>query len=282
VAGVRPQAVAHRIATERWQLLSPSVVGTFTGEPTDRQRLWLGALHGGEGSLVAGLYAAELAGLRNWHRDEVTVLVPAGLAVPRRLAGYRFVRTTRDLRALRSSSLQVPTCRPIAAVLLWAAEQDSVRTVRGVLAAVVQQRLATAEQLLVELRRLGRLRHAAEMRTTLTEIAGGAQSVAELDVRRMCRRHGLAAPQRQVKRRDTDGRVRYTDCEWRLADGRTLVLEVDGIFHMDVEQWEDDLSRQRALSATDRVIVRCTSRELRDADQRVARDLIRLGVPRAA
>jgi len=167
-------------------------------------------------------------------------------------------------------------------VLLWAAEQDKVRTIRGVLAAVVQQRLATAEQLVVALDRLDRLKHATEMRTTLTEIAGGAQSVAELDVRRMCRRYGIVLPRRQVKRHDADGRMRYTDCEWRLADGRTMVLEVDGIFHMDVGQWEDDLSRQRALSGTDRVIVRCTSRELRDDDERVARDLIRLGVPRAA
>jgi len=282
-AGVRSQAVAHRVRTERWQLLSSSVVATFTGEPTDLQRLWLGVLHGGEGSLVAGLHAAELGGLKNWHRDEITVLVPVNLAVPRPLDGYRFVRTTRALPALRSSSFEVPTCRPSAAVLLWAAEQDKVRTIRGVLAAVVQQRLATAEQLVVgALDRLERLKHATEMRTTLTEIAGGAQSVAELDVRRMCRRYGIVLPRRQVKRHDADGRMRYTDCEWRLADGRTMVLEVDGIFHMDVGQWEDDLSRQRALSGTDRVIVRCTSRELRDDDERVARDLIRLGVPRAA
>lgn len=281
-AGVRSQAVAHRIGTERWQALSPTVIATFTGEPTDLQRLWLGVLHGGERALVAGLHAAELGGLRNWHRDEVIVLVPVNRAVPSPLDGYRFLRTTRDVAALRSASFAVPVCRPTAAVLLWAAEQENVRTARGVLAAVVQQRLATPQQLLVELGRLGRLRWAADLRQTLTEIAGGAQSVAELDVRRMCRRHGIVLPTRQVKRYDADGRVRYTDCEWRLADGRIMVLEVDGIFHMDVEQWEDDLSRQRALSGTDRVIVRCTSRELRDDDERVARDLIRLGVPRAA
>lgn len=76
--------------------------------------------------------------------------------------------------------------------------------------------------------------------------------------------------------------MRFTDCEWRLADGRTLVLEPDGGFHMEVEHWEDDISRQRALTATDRVIVRCTSPEMRDEPQRVAADLRRLGVPRAA
>lgn len=76
------------------------------------------------------------------------------------------------------------------------------------------------------------------------------------------------------------GRIRFTDCEWRLIDGRTLVLEVDGSFHMESEHWEDDLARHRGLSATDRVIIRCTTRELRDSPEVVARDLIALGVPR--
>jgi hypothetical protein len=120
------------------------------------------------------------------------------------------------------------------------------------------------------------------MRRTLTEIAGGAQSVAELDVRRMCRRHRIALPARQVKRYDAGGRLRFTDCEWRLPGGGVVVLEVDGAFHMEAQQWEDDLARQRALSGPGRTIVRCTSRELRDDDRRLAGDLIRLGVPRAA
>jgi very-short-patch-repair endonuclease len=281
-AGVRSQAAAHRFETERWQSLSPTVVATFTGELTAVQRLWLGVLHGGEGALVAGLHAGELGGLKNWHRDEITVLVPSRIRVPTELSGYRFVRTVRDLGELRSAFLTPPTCRPIAAVLLWASEQDNIRTTRGVLAAVVQQRLATPEQLIGELDRLGRLRWAGEMRRTLIEIAGGAQSVAELDVRRMCRVHRLALPTRQVKRHDSGGRVRFTDCEWTLPDGRVLVLEVDGAFHMEAQQWEDDLARQRALSGSERLIVRCTARELRDEPERVARDLVRLGVPRAA
>ena len=119
-------------------------------------------------------------------------------------------------------------------------------------------------------------------RETLGEIADGSQSVAELDVLRLCRDYSLATPRQQTKRRDADGRIRFTDCEWLLSDGRTLVLEVDGAFHMDVEHWEDDLARQRALAAHDRVQIRCTARELRDVPGTIARDLRLLGVPRAA
>jgi hypothetical protein len=129
---------------------------------------------------------------------------------------------------------------------------------------------------------LAPLRRSAMLRQVLAEIAGGAQSVAEIDMKRLCRAFGLVPPVRQVKRRDSEGRIRFTDCEWRLPDGRTLVLEIDGAFHMDVESWEDDLARQRALSGRDRIIVRCTSREMRDGQERLARDLAALGVPRAA
>lgn len=281
-AGVRSQAVAHRIARERWQALSPKVMATFTGEPSELQRLWLGVLHAGDGSLVAGLHAAELDGLKNWHREDITVLVPAALAVPRPLPGYRFIRSTRDLTAIRSRTAPVPACRAAIAVLLWASGQRNDRVIRGVLAAMVQQRRSTPATLLRELESLGRVPHASTMRSTLIQISGGAQSTAELDVRRMCRAARIALPARQVKRYDADGRARFTDCEWPLPGGRVLVLEVDGSFHMEVEHWEDDIARQRALSAAGRIVVRCTANELRDRPEQVARDLVRLGVPRAA
>jgi hypothetical protein len=280
--GIDRWAVAHRIQTERWRALSSVVIATTTGEPTREQVMWLGVLHAGEGALVGGLAAAELAGLKNWHRDDLTILVPYGHDVPEPVEGLEFVRSRRDLGPLRQRSSGLSRCRLEPAVLLFGAADRSDRTAQGVLAAAVQQRLTTPDQLLLWLERLRPLRRAPLLRQALQDMAGGAQSVAEIDVRRMCRSHGLALPDRQVKRRDADGRVRFTDCEWRLADGRVLVLEVDGAFHMSVESWEDDLARQRALSAADRLVVRCTARELRDEPERVARDLVLLGVPRAA
>jgi len=279
--GVSRATTGYRVTHERWQVVAPSVICTTTGELTPTQRLWLGVLHGGEGALVAGVHALELAGLKNWERDDVTVLVPYAKSVPTSLDGFRFVRTRRALADMRSRAGGVPRCRPEPAALLFAAEDRSARTAQGLVAAVVQQRLTTPERLAAWLDDLRPLRRSRLLHDVLGEISGGAQSVAEIDVKRLCRSFGLALPRRQVRRRDGDGRIRFTDCEWRLADGRTLVLEVDGIFYMDVESWEDDLSRQRALSAADRVIVRCTSREIRDEPERLARDLAALGVSAA-
>lgn len=281
IAGVPRWQVTHRLATDRWQALTPSVVATFTGALTDTQRLWLGVLHAGPGALLGGLSAATEAGLEHWSRDTVTILVPYANDVPAPLAGLDFVRTRRDLDVMRAKGSCPPRARLEPAVLLFAAADRSERTAQGVLAAVVQQQLTSPELLEEWLDRLRPLRRSALFRRQLKEIRGGAQSLAELDVRRLCREHRLAPPARQVKRRDAGGRVRFTDCEWRLIDGRLLVLEVDGAFHMDAAHWEDDLARQRALSATDRLIVRCTARELRDDRPRLAADLLRLGVPRA-
>ena len=275
-------AVAHRIRSERWTAWSATVIATFTGDLSRDQLIWLGVLSAGPGALASHLTAAEIAGLRNWPREEITILVPYGSDTTCRVEGCRLVRSRRDLIELRDPEASPAACRIEPAVLLFAAEERSTRTAQAVLAAAVQQRLTTPDRLLAWIDRLRPLPKAPLLRGALRDIAGGAQSLAEIDIVRLCRRRRLAAPVRQVKRRDADGRVRFTDCEWRLADGKTLVLEIDGGFHMEVEHWEDDLARQRALSATDRIIVRCSARELRDEGERIADDLLRLGVPRAA
>lgn len=279
-AGVERWSVAHRVATERWQRLTATVVATTTGSLTVEQRLWLGVLHAGAGAIVGGITAAEHAGLRNWHRDEAVILVPYDNDVPAPVAGLRFVRTRRDTDGLRARGATPPRVRIEPAVLMFAAAEPSARTAQGVLAAVVQQRLTEPGALREWLERLAPLRRPKMLRQALADIAGGAQSVAEIDVRRFCRRHRFALPARQVKRLDATGRLRYTDCEWQLPDGRTMVLEVDGAFHMDVEHWEHDMARERALTAPGRVVMRCTARELREDDGDLARDLARLGVPR--
>lgn len=279
-AGVDRWAVSHRVESERWQALSATVIATTTGELGDEQRLWHAALHPGGPSLVGGLAAAELAGLRNWHRDRITIYVPYERGQVPALAGVDYVRTRRVLRDLRDRHASLPRMRVEPAILLFAASERSERAALGSIAATVQQQLAAPTALHDWVTRLRPLRRAKLFEQTLREIAGGAHSMGELDVARMCRAHRLARPRRQVRRRDAGGRLRFTDCEWQNADGRVLVLEVDGAFHMDVEGWEDDIVRQRALAGTHRIIVRCTTRELRDDSDRVARDLIRLGVPR--
>ena len=73
--GVDRWAVRHRIGSGRWLELTPTVVSTTTGALSREQLKWLGVLHAGGDSVLGDLSAAEHLGLRNWSRDDITVLV---------------------------------------------------------------------------------------------------------------------------------------------------------------------------------------------------------------
>jgi hypothetical protein len=277
--GLDSDHVAAQVRARRWVVLSPRVIGTTTGHLTWHQRCWLAVLHAGPRSLLGGLSAAEALGLARWHREAVTVLVDDELAFEP-VDGVRFFRSRRPFELLSSSRAGIPAMQLEPAVLLWAGYDAPVRAAHGVLAASVQQRLTTPERLLTWVETLQPLRRARSFRRTIGDIAGGAQSVSEIDVRRLCRRFHLVPPARQRRRKDRSGTQRWTDCEWDLPDGRTLVLEVDGGFHIHVLEWGADLKRARALTTRQRTVVRCTAFELRNEMEDVARDLIALGVPR--
>lgn len=277
--GVTRAEVRHHLRMRRWAQRTDSVLSTTTGPLSWGQRLWQAVLHAGPDALVGGLSAAEVLGLSNWHRDSITVLVTNPLSFEP-LDGVTFFRTRRTLADLVAPRLELPVCRIEPAVLLFAGYEPNRRTAHGAIAATVQQRLTTAQGFADWVERLRPLRRAGEFRGLLADIGGGAQSLAEVDLRRSCREHRIAPPNSQRQRRDRSGKARYTDAEWRLADGRTLVLEVDGGFHDDVLQAAADRSRNRKLSTTDRVVVSCSAYELRFHAEEVMVDLIALGVPR--
>lgn len=276
--GVTRGFVRSQVDASRWRRRTESVFTTTTGPLTEEQRRWVAVLHCGPGALIGGLTALQLHGLQRWERPDVCVIVEnADSFEP--VSGVTTFRTRRPLAVLRTDG-PLPLCRAEAAALLWAAHERHPRSAMGLLAATVQQGLATAEQLLAWTEVLKPLRRAPVIRELLADILGGSQSLAEVDVVRMCRVAGLQPPRRQSRRRDRAGRLRYTDCEWDLPDGRVLVLEVDGAFHVDVQSYGADVKRQRGLTTPDRIVIRCTSQEVRREPWEVTRDLVALGVPR--
>ena len=209
-----------------------------------------GVLHAGPGSAIGGLTALERRGLKHWPRDEITVLLRKSHNL-QPLDGVAFVETRRPVGLYATGA--PPTWRVEPAALLYAGYTTSTRTALGLLSAVVQQRLTTPARLLVEIDRMRPLRRAKRFKATLGFIADGSHSLGEQRVVRMCLDH-------------------------RLPSGKVVVLEVDGGFHMDVEHWEDDITRERDLVATGAVVLRCTTRELVDVPERVAATLRAVGV----
>jgi hypothetical protein len=273
--GYSDHYVDSQIAAERWRLVSDVVICTTTGVLTREQLMWAGVLHAGPGSAIGGLTALERRGLKNWHRDEITVLLAKSHNLEP-VEGVNFVETRRPVGLNATGTL--PTWRTEPAALLFAAYNPSIRTAIGLLSAVVQQRMTTTDRLLMEIERMRPLRWAKKFRHALGEIAGGSHSLAELRVIRMCRSHSLPVPDRQTKRVDSSGKVRFTDAEWRLPSGKIVILEIDGGFHMEVEHWEADIARERDLVTTGAVVLRCTDRELTDEPSKVVASLRAVGV----
>lgn len=261
----------------RWVKHGHQVVATATGELTREQRCWLAVLHAGPSALIAGLSALEVHGLKGWSRDNVTVLVGPERR-PRPLPGVTFHRH-RSVSTM-AANRRLPLQRIEPAALWFASTEPRLRTAHGLLAAVVQQRLSTPERLTDWTERMAPMKGADEIRRVLTEFAGGAQSMAEVDVGKFCKEFGFVLPTRQRCRTDETGRVRFTDAEWLLEDGRTLVLEVDGALHLSMGNYSEDIRRQRALTREDVIIWRCTAYELRNEPDELADLMRRLGVPR--
>jgi hypothetical protein len=278
-AGWSDGTIDHELRFERWQSPVPGLVVTNTGVLSERQREWVGVLHGGPGAVLSHLRATRAAGLRWIGDDVIDVLTPKGDVVAP-IPGYFFHQTRRPYQQW-VRQVAGPPRLPLEHAALLAAERDrNVRRAIGLLAACVQQRLTTCERFGATIPMIRKLRHGKTFTLVLQDIAGGAQSFAELDVGRMCREAGIQPPVRQVVRTDRQGRRRYLDCVWVLADGRTVVLEIDGSFHAEVVAWWQDMPRERAVVVAGSTVLRCSTVELRLERADILADLVAIGVPR--
>ena len=115
----------------------------------------------------------------------------------------------------------------------------------------VQQGLATAEQLAVEMLRIRRDRRRAFLQVVLLDLLGGARALGELDFARMCRRRGLPEPSRQAVRRGRNGRY-YLDVYWDMWG---VVVEIDGIQHLQALNQVTDALRHNDVTLANAVVL---------------------------
>jgi len=254
----------------------------LSNAPPSREQLKRIALLDPSGpTALASHTALEQAGFRGFAEEAkgVHVLVVRGASyVPLPGIDYHESRRFDEQDIVPIAGLD-STRRPRSAIDA-SAWQRWPRFVYAMLAATVQQRMCTAEQLERTLAVVGRVRHKQHMRLAIADIAGGCQALGEIDVARLCRRFRLRPPDRQKVRRDPAGRLRYLDCEWDL-DGSIVVLEVDGSHHLEVEHWEADMKRERKVVISRRWVLRASNYEVRHAPAEIAKDLVAMGVPRA-
>ena len=251
--GITRHHVRRQLEAQRWRVIGPNVVILSTGPLTRAQARWAAVLHAGPRALLAGLTALESHGLRGWPREELHVLVPMGVSVPTlpRLSVHR----TRLLAAADPRAAGCPATTVARATLDAARWETSPRHAAGLVLAVVQQRLATPNALAEGLAAFGPVRNRGAIASAIADAAGGADSLAEVDVARLVVRAGLPAPRRQVVVETPDG-PRRVDLAVDLPDGRLLVLEVDGVHHAEVGVRLADAVKDAAVVAAGHQVLR--------------------------
>lgn len=264
------------VRARRWQRIKRDVFVAHNGPLSPEQREWVVLNAAPPGSALSGLTAATIDGFRGFVPTSVHVTMPCG-SRSLGLAGVsehfsRFLATP-DVHPLRR-----PTRTRLPRSLLDAASWSGTDgRARAVLLAGVQQGLVTTQQLAEALPSRGPcLRHRL-ISETITDAAGGIESVPEQEFAAIVRRARLPEPARQrVLRRRDDGRF-YLDADW---EEYAVCAEVDGRGHLDAAQWEADVERANEIVLSDRLLLRFTSFAVRNRPNDVIATLTRALISR--
>jgi hypothetical protein len=278
---VDPAVVRAHLAAMRWTAIGQNLVFLQNGNTWHRpQLMWAAVLEAGQPCALGAYTSLELVGFESRAREaqQVHLIIPRG-SRPIRLPGV----TVHESRRLKPEHIEydrgLPRTSAPRSVIDAAAWQPWPRFACTLLAMAVQQRICSPVELDHAMQYVGRVRHKPYLRLALVDIAAGAQSLGEIDFARVCRRFGLALPDRQRRRQDRAGKWRYLDCEWDLATGERVVLEIDGRHHLEVEHWEADMRRERSIVVSRRWVLRATVLEVRLEPEPLVTDLLAMGVP---
>lgn len=263
------KAVRHRLASGRWQLAHRGVYLTHNGPVTEQQRRWVAALAVGHGfvATMGGPTALAILGMRGRRGQQIHVLVSSARQFRRPPPGV-VVHRTRHLPPEDRHQAGSPPCTMPARSLIdaaqWArSDEDAI----AVIAAGFQQRLVGAVDMEPVLARMTWIKRRSLIVAAAADAAGGAESIAEIDFARLCRRAGLPEPSRQVVRLDSAGRRRYRDVyfdDWRVH------VEIDGAQHMEVTSWYADMRQQNEIVISGERLLRFPGWKVRHREPEVA------------
>ncbi|MEV0901038.1 hypothetical protein [Actinoplanes sp. NPDC049802] len=271
----RGQVRGH-LRARRWRRLCRGILCTTNGSLVRAQQLWVAVLAAGPEALLAGVTALTEAGVRGLREENLRVLIPAArsrtLRIPAMPPDMPALRVTRT-RVLPEEHRQaghpprVVTARALVDAAAWAPSDAAARTI---IAATLQQKRVTPDEVLEVLAMRRRLPWAGTIRRTVLDVAGGAEALSEIDFLDLCLRFRLPRPSLQRVRRDASGRRRYLDAYWPMW---RLHVEVDGSHHMDARQWEDDMLRQNLVWIDGDRILRFPAGLIRSRPEMVANQL---------
>lgn len=212
---------------------------THNGPLTPLQRDWVALLAAPPGSVLGGLTALSHDGFDVFRHDDdlpVVVTKPGASPIEHDVDQHWSKHLdTSDVHPLRTP----PRTRPSRSVVDAASWEPGERRARAIVLASAQRGVVSARTLREALIRRGACRHRALIVESYLDAAGGIQSLPERDFERIRVEVGLPRPDRQAPVKRSDGRY-YLDVCWKHLN---LAVEVHGIPHMRVENWDRDLLR---------------------------------------
>ncbi|GAB3113837.1 type IV toxin-antitoxin system AbiEi family antitoxin domain-containing protein [Janibacter alkaliphilus] len=218
--------VRREVRAGRWVVQGQQAVALHNGPLSARGRAVRAVWEVGERvAALDGVSALAWHGLTGYQDERVHVSVPhtARVSAPGDVVLHKVARRAAGEVLARA----VPVTAPLWASVRAGHWAVSDRQAALLLVMPVQQRLVDA----AALRDLTRQPPGRTRRRHLREIGeavhGGVESIGELDLGAMCRRHALPPPSRQVVRETPGGRC-YLDAFWEEAG---FGIEVDGSGH---------------------------------------------------
>lgn len=258
-AGMHPN-VLHRRARPGgpWQEILPGAYLSVTGTPTRDQRDTAAVLYAGPGGTLTGQAALARHGMRA-SLQVIDVLIPA--TRHRQSAGFVLVHRTTRLPPYVCYSGPVQYALAARAVADAARAMRNLADVRAVVAASVQTRRCTIEQLQEELKD-GPVAGSALFRAALAEVAEGTRSGPEGELLSLIKRGKLPMPQLNARLYIGEELIARPDAWWREFG---VAVEVDSKeWHLSPDRWEQTMRRHARMTALGLLVLHFSPRQIRE------------------
>ncbi len=262
--GLHPNALLRRAqAGGRWQEILPGVYLTVTGTPTPDQRDTAAVFYAGHSGTLTGAAALRRHGMRV-QSDFVDVLIPANRR--QQSAAFVVIHRTRRLPPRVCYAGPVQYALPARAVADAARGLHDIGDVRAVVAAAVQGRKCTIEQLEAELK-CGPVHGSALFRAALAEVVQGARSGPEAVLLGLIKRGRLPVPLLNARLYRGDELIARPDAWWPDFG---VAVEVDSReWHLSPGDWERTMRRHARLTALGILVLHFSPRQIRDEPDQV-------------
>jgi very-short-patch-repair endonuclease len=241
----------------------PGVYLSVTGTATRDQRDTAAVLYAGPGGTLTGPAALARHGMRA-SSQVIDVLIPA--TRHRQSAGFVLVHRTTRLPPYVCYSGSVQYAMAARAVADAARAMSSLADVRAVVAASVQSRRCTIEQLQEELSD-GPVSGSALFRAALAEVTEGARSGPEGELFSLLKRGKLPMPQMNARLYLGEEFLARPDAWWPEFG---VVVEVDSKeWHLSPDSWEKTMRRHARMTALGLLVLHFSPRQIREEPEQV-------------